>query len=111
MHKPLRVTRAGSESLLLRGQPNSKLRPNPSAIANKEKSDWDGGLELRVRPIEVRNSTSCRPGVTAVDGSMDVDNSRSKQNQVPSALLIEEFYEYGGKAVCSNHVFNFKIGK
>jgi hypothetical protein len=42
---------------------------------------------------------------------MDVDNSRSKQNQVPSALLIEEFYEYGGKAVCSNHVFNFKIGK
>jgi hypothetical protein len=26
-------------------------------------------------------------------------------------LLIEEFYEYGGKAVCSNHVFNFKIGK
>lgn len=26
-------------------------------------------------------------------------------------FLIEEFYEYGGRAVCSNHVFNFKIGK
>jgi len=24
---------------------------------------------------------------------------------------FEEFFEYGGKAVCSNHVFNFKIGK
>ena len=26
-------------------------------------------------------------------------------------MHIEEFFEYGGKAVCSNHVFNFKIGK
>lgn len=24
-------------------------------------------------------------------------------------MHIEEFFEYGGKAVCSNHVFNFKI--
>jgi hypothetical protein len=33
------------------------------------------------------------------------------RTQPGGKLLIEEFYEYGGKAVCSNHVFNFKIGK
>ena len=26
-------------------------------------------------------------------------------------MHIEEFYDYGGKAVCSNHVLNIKIGK
>ena len=34
-----------------------------------------------------------------------------KLQRLPIPVHIEEFFEYGGKAVCSNHVFNFKIGK
>lgn len=32
-----------------------------------------------------------------------------KLQRLPIPVHIEEFFEYGGKAVCSNHVFNFKI--
>ena len=35
----------------------------------------------------------------------------TKLQRLPIPVHIEEFYEYGGKAVCSNHIFNFKIGK
>lgn len=39
-------------------------------------------------------------------------NAEAKGSQrTKDAKLIEEFYEYGGKAVCSNHVFSLKIGK
>jgi len=34
-----------------------------------------------------------------------------KLQRLPIPVHIEEFYDYGGKAVCSNHVINFKIGK
>jgi hypothetical protein len=34
-----------------------------------------------------------------------------RAQRLPIPVHIEEFYEYGGKAVCSNHVINFKIGK
>lgn len=34
-----------------------------------------------------------------------------KLQRLPIPVHIDEFIEYGGKAVCSNHVFNFKIGK
>ena len=34
-----------------------------------------------------------------------------KLQRLPITVNVEEFYEYGGKAVCSNHVFNFKIGE
>jgi hypothetical protein len=35
---------------------------------------------------------------------------RPKLQRLPITVNIEEFHEYGGKAVCSNHVLNFKIG-
>ena len=31
--------------------------------------------------------------------------------RMPTPALPEEFYDYGGKAVCSNHVIKIKIGK
>jgi len=34
-----------------------------------------------------------------------------KLQRLPITVNVEEFHEYGGKAVCSNHIFNFKIGK
>ena len=34
-----------------------------------------------------------------------------KLARLPIPVHIEEFYDYGGKAVCSNHVLSIKIGK
>lgn len=34
-----------------------------------------------------------------------------KLQRLPISVNAEDFHEYGGKAMCSNHIFNFKIGK
>lgn len=63
------------------------------------------GVPVRVRSFEAKQSFPAGPEPIGADHPME------DRTQPGGKLLIEEFYEYGGKAVCSNHVFNFKIGK
>jgi len=60
----------------------------------------------------VRSFEAKPPNSQQLDTTEQMNNEQPRQGSLANApLLIEEFYEYGGRAVCSNHVFNFKIGK
>jgi hypothetical protein len=87
-------------------QRNSRLRPPRIAVNRLEMKPLGSGLPMRVRTYEAMHTFPNVHDGAGADNIID-----DKANPGASKLLIEEFYEYGGKAVCSNHVFNFKIGK
>lgn len=70
---------------------------------------------IAVGRIEMKSIVTQPPRVRSFEAmhsfTQDANRLDNVDEQAGGKLLIEEFYEYGGKAVCSNHVFNFKIGK